>query len=227
MVIGILIALQINNWNEEKSIEKSIENHLVILRQNLVEDQAQLRDLKQSMAANLQYADSALLQMRTQIPVDNGLKKYLVILLLEHEFRPNANAFETIAQSNEIPFLAQDMQTAVLNYYALIERTNERERISNTQIQSKYEPHIIAYYPEIFQKDNSWEYVQREYEQDPRPLRRIAPEKYLADASLEALLVSRHYQSTQLERFYQDLLDASDLILGLVEKTLNRTPQTP
>ena len=219
VVVGILIALQIDTWNEESKVEKSIASHLAILKQNLLEDQAQLRELQQNMAANRRYADSALLQMRTQIPMDKALKKYLVILLLEYEFRPNRNAFETITQSNEIPFLAEDMQTAVLNYYALIERTNEREHISNTQIQSKYEPYINVHYPETFQRDNPWEFIQKEYRNDPRPVRSIAPEKYLADGTLETLLVARYYQTTQLERFYGELLGASGVILGLIEQS--------
>jgi len=220
VVIGILIALQIDNWNEERRIENSIRSHLAVLRQNLQEDQMQLRELRSTMASNMQDADSALLQMRTQAPLDKNLKKQLLILLLEHGFSPNKNAFETITQSNEIPFLAQDLQTAVLNYYALIERTNEREYISNTQLQSKYEPYIIEHYPELFQKDNSWEFIRNEYRDDPRPIVKITPDKFLADRTLETLLVSRYYQCVQLEQFYADLLNSSDIILGLIRETL-------
>ena len=161
VVIGILIALQIDTWKEESTVSKSIDSHLEILKQNLDEDQNQLRELRQTMVANIQYGDSALLQMRTQIPVGRNLKKYLAILMMEHQFRPNKNAFETITQSNEIPILGQDLQTAILDYYALIESANEREHISNTQIQTKYEPYVNEHYTEIFQKDNEWGFANR------------------------------------------------------------------
>jgi len=42
VVLGILIALQLNNWNEQSKIGKSIDSNLVILKQNLLEDQTQL-----------------------------------------------------------------------------------------------------------------------------------------------------------------------------------------
>ena len=121
-----------------------------------------------------------------------------------------------VTQSNEIPFLSQQLQTALLDYYALIARANEREQISNNQIQSKYEPHINAHYPEIFQKDSNWDFVKNAYKDDPRPIVKIAPEKFLADRTLEALLVSRLYQSNTLEGFYTALLQSSDLLLSLI-----------
>ena len=58
VVIGILIALQINNWNEQDKIVKSIDSNLVILKQNLLEDQKQLENLKQNMITNIHSADS-------------------------------------------------------------------------------------------------------------------------------------------------------------------------
>jgi hypothetical protein len=226
VVIGILIALQIDTWNEEKKVEKSIASHLVILRQNLKEDQAQLRELKSMMTSSVHYADTALLQMRTQIPMSKSLKKHLGMLELEHQFRPNRNAFETITQSNEVPSLSQPLQTALLDYYALIARVNEREQIANNQIQGKYEPYINEHYPEIFQKDSEWEFVKNAYKDDPREIVQIAPEKFLADHTMEALLVARYYQSMMLEAYYVDLLHASDEILGLIGEN-TKEPHDP
>ena len=38
VVIGILIAISIDNWNEQNKNDKSINSHLEILKQNLNED---------------------------------------------------------------------------------------------------------------------------------------------------------------------------------------------
>lgn len=218
VVIGILIALQINNWNEENKIEKSIASHLSILKQNLREDQIQLEVLRQHMSENVNYADSAMLQIRTITPVNNKLKKYLVILILEHQFSPNTNAMETITQSSEIPLLKTELQTAILNYYALIERTKEREHISNTQIHTKYENYINNEYPEVFQKDNDWEFIKQFYQDDPRPVKALNENKFLNDDKLEPLLLSRYYQSMALQTFYGELLESSDVILTLLQQ---------
>lgn len=217
VVIGILIALQINNWNEQNKIDKSINSHLEILKQNLIEDQAQLQSLKENMTENINSADSAMNQIKTIIPVNNAMKKYLVLLVREFQFSPNTNAIETITQSNEVPTLDIELRTSILNYYALIERTIERERVSNTQIQSKYEPYINIEYPDIFQKDNKWEFISSFYKNDPRPTSSISEVKILKDKTLESLLVSRYYQCIALENFYGDLIVSSDKILSIIE----------
>jgi hypothetical protein len=218
VVIGILIALQINNWNEQIKLEKSIISHLEILDQNLHEDQVQLQVLKKNITQRKQAADSAVSQMMTIKPVDVLLKKYLVMLYQEYKFSPNTNAIETINQSNEIPALNIELRTAILDYYALIERTNERELISNTQIQTKYEPYINAEYPTIFEKNNEWEFLASFYEKDPRPSSLIDKDKFLNDKTLETLLVSRYYQLIALEKFYEDLIISSDNIRSIIKE---------
>lgn len=123
VVIGILIALQIDNWNEKKKINASLAEHLIILKQNLLEDKAQLEVLNQNMIDNYNYADSLMMQFKTLIPIDGKTTKYLGKLILEYPFRPNTNAIETMMQSNEIPFIRPQLQKEILDYYALIAST--------------------------------------------------------------------------------------------------------
>ncbi|RIA09169.1 hypothetical protein OE09_0998 [Flavobacteriaceae bacterium MAR_2010_72] len=222
VVIGILIALGINNWNEETKINASVTSHLTILQQNLMEDQSQLKELKQRMTENIHYADSSMLQIRTTIPVANSIKKYLVKLILEYKFSPNTNAMEMLTQSNELPYLNTNLQTAILNYYSLIEKVKEREYISNTQIQTKYENHLNNTYPEVFQKDNEWEFIKSFYQSDPRPTLAVEEQKLLNDRTLEPLLVSRYFQSVALQDFYGELITSSQTILELIEQHQDR-----
>jgi len=224
VVIGILIALQISNWNEQKKIEKSIADHLVIFKQNLEEDRPQLEGLREAMAENADYVALAMQQIRTEIPMDKNLKMYLNKLFLENQFRPNKNAIETITQSNEIPYLSQKMQTAILDHYALVESANERENISNRQIQTSYEPYIVMNYPIVFQKDNPWDLVQELYKNDPRKTTPIDATQFLSDRTLEANLVSRWYQCTQLEIFYTRLLESTNNLISLIDNELEHWP---
>jgi Family of unknown function (DUF6090) len=218
VVIGILIALQINNWNEQNKLEKSIGSHLEILKQNLIEDQIQLKSLKENITQRRRAADSAMFQMMTIEPVNDQLKKHLIMLYQEFKFSPNTNAIETINQSNEIPTLQNELRTVILDYYALIERTKEREHISNTQIQTKYEPYLNEKYPNIFEKNNEWDFIESYYKKDPRQTTLIDKDKFLNDKTLETLLVSRYYQCIALEKFYEDLIISSDKILAIIEK---------
>lgn len=220
VVIGILIALQVSNWNERAKIEESKEEHLLILQQNLKEDLEQLEVLATTMNAHVNYADSAMRQIRTEIPMDRMLKKYLTLLIREYEFRPNRNAIETLTQYNEIPYLGEDLQTAIMDYYALIESAGERESISNEHIQLRYEPYIMEDYPIVFQRDNPWETFQELYKNDPRPTQPIDEQQFLQDRTLEGLLFSRYYQATQLSDFYMQLKDSAVNLIELIDKSL-------
>jgi len=222
VVIGILIALQINNWNEERKINGSIKEHLIILKNNLHEDQFQLRELEQIMNDNVHYSDSCMMQIKTLIPVDNKTTKFLGKLMLEYQFKPNKNAIETITQSNELPFFPADLQTAILDYYALIESVKERESISNNQIQSKYEVHINEKYALIFQKDNEWSFLKSYYKDDPREVIKLDVDDFLSDKKLEALVTSRYFQSEHLKNLYAGLLDSSTKILKMLDEKSNQ-----
>ena len=216
VVIGILIALQINNWNEENKVDDSIRRHLSILRSNLSEDQIRLRELEQAMTDNFNYSDSLLGQFKTLIPVSGSAMKYLGYLILEYQFSPNTNAIETIKQSNEIPFMETELRTAILDYYSLIARMKERETVANTQIQTKYEPYINNNYPEIFQRNNQMRIIRDYYKDDPRPLIPFDEDKFLNDKVLEGLVTSRYYQCERLKEFYSELLASSDRVLHLL-----------
>lgn len=218
VVIGILIALQINNWNEGKKLADSIDKHLFILEQNLVQDQVQLHQSIEEMTNQFNYADSVLLQIQTIIPIDKNLKKYLGKLMLEHRFKPNKNAIEIIIQSNELPYFEATLQTAIQDYYALAEYTAERENIANTQIQTKYENYINENYPEFFQKDSEWQFVKEVLKNDPRSTTEIDKNQFLNDGQLATLLASRYYQSAQLKGFYSQLLENGQTIINLIKK---------
>ena len=222
VVIGILIALQINNWNEEKKRNNSIQNHLLILHQNLLEDQKLLQELEKGVIENFNYADSLLLYFKTSVPYNSHTTKYLSKSLIQHEFRPRTNAIETITQSSEIPFLESKLQGAILNYYALVESTKVRELISNGQIKDKYEPYIFKNYPMVFQRNNQWEYVKNQYDDDPRPIMEIDQNKLIKDKTLEAHIIARRYQSDLLKELYTNLLEVSEQLIILLENELEQ-----
>jgi hypothetical protein len=225
VVIGILIALQINNWNERKKIDKSITDHMLILKQNLIEDREQLKILQASMEDHNNFADSLMLQLKTIIPVDKNTTKYLGMLMLEHRFKPNRNAIETISQSNELPFIKPELQKALLDYYALIESTNEREAISNNQIQGKYEDYINTNYPEVFQKNSEWPFIKSYYQNDPRTITPFNEKEFLSDKSLEAVAISRYFQSSALLKFYSDLIVSCDAIIESLDHEISKDVQ--
>ena len=54
VMIGILLALQVNNWNEERLLSNSAEAHLVLLESNLNDNHQELIQLKNEIEISLQ-----------------------------------------------------------------------------------------------------------------------------------------------------------------------------
>ena len=107
VVIGILIALQINNWNEERLNEKKVQGKLKMVYQELLEDmtllESDIRDrnlLSQLMfktlkiieqetslsTYNRQVLDSAFNRYKWLDPLFNNTRSYKEFLLTESDF---------------------------------------------------------------------------------------------------------------------------------------------
>ena len=84
VVIGILIALSINNWNENRKTEIKIKNSLVALRGDLIQDTILIKERLPFI--NKQYNLNESLRARVAKP--NATVDTL-IRIMRFEFNPN------------------------------------------------------------------------------------------------------------------------------------------
>ncbi len=74
VVIGILIALGINNWNQEKNNVAQARKHLQTILLNLKDDVAQAEDLMRETQTTFEFTNTLLGQFKTLLPVDNNMQ---------------------------------------------------------------------------------------------------------------------------------------------------------
>ena len=74
VVIGILIALGINNWNERENNRSQAEKHLETIKLNLQDDILQAEMLISETQTTIDYANDFLDQFKTLKPIDNKYK---------------------------------------------------------------------------------------------------------------------------------------------------------
>lgn len=108
VVIGILIALQINNWNETKKEQAITNKYLSGFITDLEKDRAQLDDLinvrkKQSSSSN------ALLGMieSNEYDLDTFYNHYYYIFPF-YRFVPNSNTLEEVLNSSHLRFITDE-----------------------------------------------------------------------------------------------------------------------
>jgi hypothetical protein len=217
VVIGILIALQINNWNENKNNAAQANRHLVTLKLNLQDDIKQAEKLLNITDTALQYSNTFLDQFKTLKPVDNRVQMYLIFLMLERNFEVNKSGVNTIINSNGMAYINEDLQLKILNYYRHIEQLASREEITNSDIKLMYEPYVKENYPWIYNRTNPWPRQTEFYKNDPRRLKPIDETSLLSDKKLEVMIFGRRFQSMRLHELYSNTIMLAQEIIADIE----------
>ncbi len=116
VVIGILIALQINNWNDirkNKAYEKEI---LTIINKNLISDSINLSiELNKSRVSN--ELTSRLLKQVSSGFISDSLNNWLGKIISFERFKSQSSAFEVL-KSKGIDIISDtELQLELISYY--------------------------------------------------------------------------------------------------------------
>ena len=218
VVIGILIALSINNWNENKKNIKQAKKHLETISLNLKDDIKQAEKLLDETETTLEYSNTFLSQFKTLKPVDNNIQMYLIYLMYERNLEVNESGFNALLNSNGMSFIDENLQVLILDYYRHIEQLKSREINANSEIKAQFEPYVKSNYFWIYNKTNPWHRQSELYEDDPRPIENIDLNSIIADKRLEIMVNGRKYQSMLLFDFYSKTLSLAKKIVTEIEK---------
>jgi hypothetical protein len=219
VVIGILIALQVNNWNEERKNRAQAEKHLETIRLNLVDDIAQAENLLLETETAIEYADIFFEQFKTLRALDNNVQMYLIYLMFEREMEVNKSGMNTLLSTNGLSSVNEQLQSKLLEYYRHTEQLKRREENANTEIKTMYEPYAQANYHWIYNKTNPWHRQIEYYKDDPRPFQDIDQklESIINDKQMEMMVVRRIYQIRLLADFYSKTIELAEDIISHIE----------
>lgn len=124
VVIGILIALQINNWNEEKKNNKLEAEYYCRLLEDIEQDKEQTKQLKSFATERLKASNEAvrLLQKENPNSIEVGKQNWLAIKAIYSDFKPNNAAFEDLKSGAKLSVIKdKNIIKALNNYYNNIE----------------------------------------------------------------------------------------------------------
>lgn len=123
VVIGILIALQINTWNKEsqnKALETTSLENLVadlIIQKEIIHDQQDNETLK------LSEIDTCLLFFNSNLPIID-LPRLLQNLTSRHTFIANKATFDNMGATGNIDLISSsELQNAIVRYYKQLDYT--------------------------------------------------------------------------------------------------------
>jgi len=144
VVIGILIALQINNWNEVKKTDVKIKNSLVALRNDLIQDTLLITKRRPFIIEQYQLNES----LRARVAKPKATVDTL-IHVMRHEFNPNwsvqiiynTNAYNSLNQTGLIENLSDSLKANIKNFYN--KKFSLHDRIEKTT--NDYREKITSY----------------------------------------------------------------------------------
>ena len=111
VVIGILIALQINNWNESRKDRKSEVQILSAILENLSEDKANLNISINSFETNKRYI--ARFYETPRLPYDSVAYLFTQAYLI-NDFRPIQSAYELSISSGKMDLIRDKKLTQMI-----------------------------------------------------------------------------------------------------------------
>ncbi|PWN05489.1 DUF6090 family protein [Rhodohalobacter mucosus] len=215
VVIGILIALQVNNWNEDRILQNELNSYLTKKMDNLYEDQRKLQDLREYREEASALCANVLESGVLNIP---GIELVDTVLLITVERRfissvQNEQSAESNSYFNNIKE-AQivDLETEYQNLINLI--TFDETRLNNFS-----ENMEADLWRNGFFNDNRELFIYVENAiGDPEDI-------VISDAtglkSLEAILRRNEITNLRLADRYSDALNLNQLLVAAIENYLN------
>tara|TARA_R110000868_G_scaffold411141_1_gene701965 strand:+ start:5223 stop:5984 length:762 start_codon:yes stop_codon:yes gene_type:complete len=126
VVIGILIALQINNLNESKKEQNILNASLNSLKLNLQKDIGNLNDQIEYNKSVLEAVDFSFRIISLPEYDDLPLSKFadsVFDISSERTFLPTTTAFNSMESGSHFQWIkTQDLIQSIYNYYALVDK---------------------------------------------------------------------------------------------------------
>ena len=145
VVIGILIALQINNWNQDRKDENALKEYLVKIKSHTKEDLRKLDTItkyRSQLAALCKKARISILD-KTE---DENLILFMQCgaAFADYYFKPNTGGYEALKNSDYFGKINNtELDSLMTSYHSIVEDIAQNEKSYNEYVLSQ-EAHISS-----------------------------------------------------------------------------------
>jgi uncharacterized protein YbcV (DUF1398 family) len=150
VVIGILIALQINNWNNQRKLEDKEVAYLKDIKENLLHDYENLEAYLAYNELKIALLDSSIVLVASEKPVievARTMNRRMPELTTYRYFYPRRTAFDNMVNAENIALIRDEaLRESLSEYYfdkALINTTQERTKTMNRTFVDYFSPFIL------------------------------------------------------------------------------------
>ena len=234
VVIGILLALQFNNWNVAKENKTKERGYLINIVEDIEYQKKILKDMKRHSLESIVVAKSILKDYHTSqnFTTIDSLNNKLNFLIETYSFPNINNTYAELISSGQLNLIRQkELSLDIINYYLLSE---ESYVDVNNNIDNIFYPEVyptikklcqISMYDEDVKEGET--YLTQEFEHLDLLIKTRLQKTDVQLDLLNALkiriqMLSMHtYLIDDLLKFAQELIQSVDDYLGLKPKDVN------
>jgi len=218
VVVGILVAFALENWNEER---KSADQTIIFLSNissNITEDIEELQALMVHLDTSIYRAESLITSFKQGTFNELDATVFIGWLNVEKSFHVNRSGIDALINSGRLDLLSPDLTYTLQQYYALCDKLVEREDISNGFIRNKYEPYYFDNYMEATRLGDVYGILDK-YEDDPREQYLIKEQTLVDDHRLEILILIRLVHSESEQELYHRIIKKAEDLRALIHQS--------
>ena len=142
VVIGILIALQINNWNTQKNENRELNGFLLNIKKNVNSDLEVLNWIRKFRDSSVTYSKEYQTKLDNNYNFDanttvGDIKKLAMNVFRDRYFYSNKSGFDALKNSGYLSKIQNTVLEDYLNaYYFKVDRIIEQEKSLNNFIEN-------------------------------------------------------------------------------------------
>ena len=215
VVIGILIALQINNWNEQRKEQNLERKALHSLKQNIVKDSLQASEKLLELAGLNTSLDSLkrfVINDSEKLPVDLNFTDAFLSTI---SFISEKSTFDELKSSGRLQLIRnKSLSDSLMGYYNFLDdRVKTFSASLATYARDNFAPYLMSRYK--LQYDYPGDLFAN-YIPTTEDLNMLKNDRFFSNA-----INYRSYMLTNLKLIFEDMLDRIDNLLQLINKELN------
>ena len=155
VMIGILLALQVNNWNEQRKLKREIADVLIEVRSNLISDSLNIHQTYIKRAEDIKIQSTVINALENgNIPYDS-LEYHLGRVLIYRRIVLIDNGYQLMKKIGLERLNNKELKNKLMNYY-----TTSIKKIYDDTADDEHE-FFTVYLPYIRNHFLDWEWSER------------------------------------------------------------------
>jgi hypothetical protein len=209
VVVGILIALSINNWNTERIERKAEQKLLKTLLVDLVSNEEILKTVELEINSQIEQTVKLLALMEDE-PNDSSVYKVKGLLFLSSEvadLQINKSGIESLISDNVKLITNDSIKSSILSISRLYEDYKEQENLMKSLKHDRIRPKMQEYISLANIADGS-----KKFKSDTKGM--------LSDRTLANYLTDRIWESAEWKEDFITLKKENQRLIGMITKEL-------